>query len=202
MHPDYLNHPAHADHDPTKDIHWKTMPTTTMQTDDYTTLTTELDRYTRLNNQLAEIEARFQAAMADIIATSYREEFAALTDELTESSDRIETLAIRHPEWFAKTKTIKTPFGTVASRSSTKLDVPNEEATIALLELRGTAAEPFLRTRKYLSVESLEALDDADLAALKIRRVTSEKITITPAKIDLGKAVKLATKADKEAATK
>mgnify|MGYP002133965454 CR=1 FL=1 len=39
--------------------------------------------------------------------------------------------------------------------------------TNALLELRGQEAEPFLRTRKYLSIESLEALDDGELARLK-----------------------------------
>lgn len=161
-----------------------------MTTDDYTTLTTELDRFTRISNNLAKIEATFQSAITELIAECYREDFQSLTDELTESSDRIESLALRHPEWFAKTKTLKTPFGTVASRTTTKLDVPNEEATIALLEIRGDAGAPFLRPRTYLSIEALEALDDAELSRLKVHRVTTERITITPAKIDLGKAVK------------
>jgi hypothetical protein len=97
---------------------------------------------------------------------------------------------LKHPDWFAKTKTLKTPYGTVASRTSTKLEIPSEEVTIALLEARGAEAEPYLRTRKFLSVESLETLDDLELARLKLRRVTSERITVTPAKLDLGKAVK------------
>lgn len=159
-------------------------------TDDYTVLTEELNQFTRVSNQLAVVESNFQAALADLIGECYREDFATLQAELTEVEARIETLAIRHPEWFAKTKTIKTPFGSVASRSSTKIDVPNEEATIALLELRGDPAKPFLRERKYLSIESLEALDDAELRILKCQRVTSEKITITAAKVDLGKALK------------
>lgn len=167
-------------------------------TDDYTKLTTELSRYTKLSNCLARIEADFQDAITDLIGQVFRDEFATTQAELSEVEARIETLAIRHPEWFAKSKTIKTPFGSVASRSTTKLDVPNEEATIALLELRGQQAEPFLRTRKYLSLESLEALDDGELKQLKLARVTTEKITISPAKVDLGKAVKKAAEAKDE----
>jgi hypothetical protein len=163
-----------------------------MQTDDYTTLTNELSRYTKLSNALSRIEADFQDAITELIGEVFRDEFAETQSELAEVEARIELLAIRHPEWFAKTKTLKTPFGTVASRSTTKLDVPNEEATIALLEIRGDAGKPFLRERKYLSIESLEALDDAELKRLKCQRVTSEKITISAAKVDLGKAVKKA----------
>ena len=66
------------------------------------------------------------------------------------------------------------------------------------LELRGEAAKPFLRQRTYLSLEALEALDDGELRQLKVARVTTEKITISAAKVDLGKALKAA---DKTAAT-
>lgn len=163
-----------------------------MNTNDYTILTDELSRYTKLSNCLARIEADFQDAITELIGEIFRDEFATTQGELAEVEARIETLAIRHPEWFAKTKTLKTPFGTVASRTTTKLDVPNEEATIALLEIRGDAGKPFLRERKYLSIESLEALDDGELQRLKCQRVTSEKITISPAKVDMGKAMKKA----------
>lgn len=169
-----------------------------MQTDDYTKLTEELSRYTKLSNALSRIEADFQDAITALIGEVYQKEFAAAQAELADVEARIELLALKHPEWFAKTKTIKTPFGTVASRSTTKIEVPNEEATIALLELRGQEAEPFLRTRKYLSIESLEALDDSELARLKARRLTTEKITISPAKVDLGKAIKKAAKEEPE----
>ena len=157
---------------------------------DYAKLTSMLEQYTATANALAAIEADFQAAITELIADCYRNDFAALQAELSEAEAHIETLAIRHPEWFAKTKTLKTPFGSVASRSTTKLDVPNEEATIALLELRGEDAIPFIRTRKYLSLEALEAMEDHELRVLKVNRVTTEKITISPAKVDLGKAVK------------
>jgi len=168
-----------------------------MNTDDYTKLTESLEQYTRLSNKNAEMEASFQRAITELIAECYKEDFSRLQQELADVEGRIELLAIRHPEWFAKTKTLKTPFGTVASRSTTKIEVPNEEATIALLEVRGEEGEPFLRTRKYLSIESLEALDDGELSRLKARRVTTEKITISPAKVDLGKAVQKATAKNK-----
>ena len=165
-----------------------------MKTEDYTTLTTELEKFTSLSHRLATIEADFQDAVTELIAEVYKDSFADLQGELAETEQKIELLVLKHPEWFAKSKTLKTPFGTVATRSSTKLDVPNEETTIALLELRGEEATPFLRERKYLSIEALEGLDDGDLARLKIQRVTNEKITISPAKVDLGKAVKAANK--------
>lgn len=165
------------------------MKPNTQPTDDYQTLTESLAAYSRLSNELAEIDAKFQATINELIAEIFRDEFQSAQEELASVEARIESLVIRHPEWFEKSKTLKTPFGTVASRTTTKIHVPNEDATIALLELQGHDAEPFLRTRKYLSIESLEALDDAKLARLKLSRVTTEKITISPAKVDLGKAV-------------
>lgn len=166
---------------------------------DFTTLYISLEEYTSAANKLAALEAEFQTAITELIAECFRQDFAELQTELSELESRIETLAIRHPEWFVKSKTLKTPFGSVASRSTTKLDIPCEEATIALLEVRGDEGKPFLRERKYLSVEALEALDDGELRRLKVNRVTTEKVTISPAKVDLGKAVK-AAKAGKEEA--
>jgi hypothetical protein len=165
----------------------------TQSNDDYNALTAALEKYTSLSNRSAEIEANFNGAIQELIAEFYKDDFQALQADLAETEARIETLVIRHPEWFAKSKTLKTPFGSVATRSTTKIDVPNEDATIALLELRGEAAKPFLRERKLLSIESLEALDDAELLRLKVRRITTEKITISPAKVDLGKTLKKST---------
>lgn len=169
-------------------------------TDDYTKLTDALQAHTATTNELAEIEASFQKAIQELIGECYRANFQALQEQLTKTEEAIELLTLRHPEWFVKTKTLKTPFGSVATRKTTKIDVPNEEATIALLELRGPAAEPFLRTRKYLSIEALEALDDGELAQLKLRRVTTDKITITPAKVDLGKTLKKTASKEETAA--
>lgn len=170
------------------------MKTITNETDDYTKLTAAIAEHARLTHELAATDASFQKAMQELISECYRDEFAELTEAKAELEERIELLVLRHPEWFAKVKTLKTPHGSVATRKTTKLNVPTEEATIALLELRGEEGEAFLRTRKYLSLEALEALDDAELAVLKCNRVTSEKITITPSKIDLGKTVRQAEK--------
>lgn len=167
-----------------------TIQATTEKPDDFQLLTQELDEYTKASNELAIIEAEFQESIQELIAECYREDFAKVQTRITQHEERIEELALKHPEWFVKAKTLKTPYGSVASRTSTKLEVLSEDVTIALLEARGEAANPYLRTRKYLSLESLETLDDMELARLKLRRVTTEKITVAPAKVDLGKAVK------------
>lgn len=157
--------------------------------DDYQTLSTELERYTELHNRIATIDASFQEAMAQLIAECFRDDFQELQDELSKTKNKIESLVIKNPGWFEDSKTIKTPFGTVATRSTSKLSVPNEDATMALLELRGRDAAAFLRERKYISLEALEALDDCELEKLKVKRINNESIRITPAKIDLGKSI-------------
>jgi hypothetical protein len=96
---------------------------------------------------------------------------------------------------------VKTPFGSVSLRSTSKLEVANEEATILLIQReieRDEAAFPddaipvkaYLRERIELNLEALEKLSDAELKRFRIVRVTDERCTVKPVKIDLGKAVK------------
>lgn len=155
----------------------------------YRELVDELAVFTDLSAKLADLDARFQAAHAELVREAFREDFAELQDALGEAELQVKCLALAHPEWFEKSKTVKTPFGSVGWRTSTKLEAQNEELTLALLDRMGEEGKPFVRERKFLNLEALETLDDAELTRLLVLRVTTDKCTVSPAKVDLGKAV-------------
>lgn len=163
-------------------------------TETYRTLVDSLAILTDHTNQLAALEAMLQTSFTELVDV-HRDEYAILQSGISESEASIKLLAGLHPEWFETVKTIKTPYGTVGYRSSTKLEIDNEELTIALIERLGEDAAIYLRQRQFLNLEALETLDDGDLKKLRVRRVTSDKCTVTPAKVDLGKAVKKAVPA-------
>lgn len=169
----------------------------------------EHTRYENLINLLAvysEASARSEQLKAEINADhldlidAHKKAYAELQQTITEAEAAIIAIAEANPDWFSASKTLKTPYGQVASRSSTSLDVPNEEASIILIEQKcdEETKGQLLRQKTELNLEALELLDDAALRQYRIKRVTSENITVKPAKLDLGKAVKAA--AGKEAA--
>jgi len=167
----------------------KTKPT--LPTDaEYRNLVDLLALHTEATSRMTELESAVQEAYLGII-DEHRKHYASLQNKISESEAAIKFIALQHPEWFHTIKTLKTPYGTVGFRNSTKLEVPNEELSIALIE-RMADADLYLRTRKFLNLEALESLEDFALKGLQITRVTSEKCTVTPAEIDLGKAVKKA----------
>lgn len=173
----------------------KTNTTKETTGEDYRTLVDELATLTDAHNRLAALDARFQEAHAELVAEMFRADYAELQEAVAAARERVETLALKHPEWFEKSKTVKTPFGSVAFRSTTKLEVRNEEMTLALAD--GLGKPELVREKRELNREALETLDDGELKALKVKRVTSEKCTITPAKVDLGKAVAAGEQAKK-----
>lgn len=156
----------------------------------YRELVDHLAMLTDATNQFAALDAGIQQEVAALIDTA-RDEYSILQNSISEHEAAIKLIALRHPEWFATVKTLKTPYGTVGFRSATKLEVPNEELSIALIE-RLPDADLYLRSRKFLNIEALESLENFQLSGLRIERVTADKLTVTPAKIDLGKAVKKA----------
>lgn len=160
--------------------------------DEYANLVNLLAVHSEAANRMAVLDAELQG---DWMATvdQHRKEYTALQSKVSESEAAIELMVARHPEWFQSLRSLKTPYGDVSLRSSTKLEVPNEELTLALLGRRDDS-ELFTRTRTFLNLEALESLDDAELKALKISRITSDKCTVKPMKVDLGKAVKMAEK--------
>lgn len=153
-------------------------------------------------NRLAELENELLQEHLAMVDTR-RKDYADLQQKIADSQESIETLATLNPQWFAKAKTLKTPYGTIAFRKTTKLNVKNEEASIILIEqqiekLEGAdkeAAEGYIRTNKELDLEALEKLPDVDLKKFRITRETTESCTVKAAKIDLGKAVKKAAEA-------
>jgi hypothetical protein len=161
---------------------------------EYSNLVDLLALHTESTTRMGELETAVQEAYLEIVDAN-RKLYAYLQNKIAESEMGIKIIALRHPEWFQAIKTLKTPYGTVGFRSTTKLDVANEELTIALIE-RLPDADLYLRTRKFLNLEALESLEDFALKGLQISRVTTEKCTVTPAKMDLGKAVKKAAETE------
>jgi phage host-nuclease inhibitor protein Gam len=149
--------------------------------------------HTEATNRMAKLEAELQDDYLDAI-DGRRKEYTDLQDALAKSEQTIKDIATMHPEWFAEVKTVTTPYGSVQSRSGTKLEVANEEVTIALLQQLGPDAAPFLRTSVELNLEALESLPDEELARVRIKRVTGESLIVKPAKPNLGKAAKAAAK--------
>jgi hypothetical protein len=160
--------------------------------------------YAEATARLEELENDMQQAFLDLV-DARRRDYAGLQEALSKSAAAVEAAAVLHPEWFAKAKSVKTPYGTVGFRTTTKLEIPNEAVTLALLERDGRDAAPFVTTTVRLNLEALETMDDAELARLKIRRVKTESFRITPARVEMGKAVaraEAAAAADAPAAAK
>ena len=165
-------------------------------TEDYANALNLLAVHTEAANRLAELETDANDQFIDIV-DGLRADYAEAQIKLSESEAALRLIAEAHPEWFADSRSFRTPYGAIKWRKAPKLDVANEEATLAKLELReervdGFKAEDFTRTRKELNLEALERLDDATLKQLGIARIIEDKFSVTPAKVDLGKAVKQA----------
>lgn len=165
---------------------------------DYTKLVSLLAKFTGATNRLSKLSGAIKERYNRTI-TTYADDFATLQLILEECQAKVVALAEAHPEWFADSKTITTPYGSVQSRSSSRLEAEDEQKSIELLKQLGTDSEAFLRTVTTLNLEALEILPDEELARIKVKRVKSESITVTPAKVTLGKA---AIAAAKKAATK
>jgi len=166
---------------------------------DYQNLVNLLSIYSEATNRMLAMQAEMQGQYMELIDSS-KPEYAELQSKLGEAEAAMETLALTHPEWFPeKRKSIKTPYGTVKLTATTVLEVPNEEATIILIEAAGkTAKEKYLRTNTGLNREALEALSDAELKPFRITRIKDQSFKVTAAQLDMGKAVKDAAKAEKK----
>jgi hypothetical protein len=177
---------------------------------DFSDLVQLMSDFAKAKNCLSALETHAQTEFL-VVVDDNKEQYALHQETVTETEAKIEAIARRHEkDWFRDSKTIRTPFGSVSLRTTTSLAVPNEEATILLIERRieleeseiAPGDEPpskaFLREKIELNLEALEKLSDAELKALRITRVSEEKCTVKESKVDLGKAVKAA--AVKEAA--
>ena len=158
-------------------------------TNDYSNLANLLSVHTEAAIRLAEIQSQADSTLMESLDELKPEHVQAQT-ALEESEAAIKLLAKSHPEWMDG-RSIKTPYGTVRFTRSTKIEVANEEATITLI--RATyldGADVYLRVATELNLETLELLPEADLAKLGLSRVTTDSVSVKPAKVDMGKASK------------
>jgi hypothetical protein len=142
-----------------------------------------------------ELENDLHQAWLDLV-DARRKDYSKLQASLANAEEGIRFLAETNPQWFAKARSLKTPYGTVSFRKGSKLQVTNEEVSIVLLEQLGQEGLPFLKTEKHLVLEALEKLDEKELERLRIKRVETETFAIKTAKPDMGKAVANAAKAE------
>jgi hypothetical protein len=177
-------------------------------TQDFQEMINLLGVFTEATNQLAALQNDANDELMEWLDEA-KVEYARLQETLTKAEAAIELIVQKHPEWFTQKKSIKTPYGTVKSTSSTKLVIPNEEATLVRLQLKAERSEiaaeaakaegkelpifddkAFVRTKQELDREALEKLEDHELVELGILRVKKDSVSIVPATLDMGKAVK------------
>lgn len=151
---------------------------------------------------VSEATARMLALQADVqseyleLVDGKKPDYASLQKTISDAEASILAIVEANPKWFEDAKTVKTPYGSVTTRKTTSLEVPNEEASIILIEQIADEDEKerLLRKSTVLDLEALEKLSDAELKAFRIRRITGRSTKVVPLKIDLGKAVKQAGK--------
>lgn len=139
----------------------------------------QLDCDTRLNSTL----------------DAFKNEWAAAKIVRDQAESQIKSLIAAHPEW-VDGSSVKTPFGVIQIRPGTRIDVPNPEATLALIDASCAKAgfewkpEQLTRVKREPNLETLEALSDEQLQKLGCARVKTQSITVKRAKVDLAKASK------------
>lgn len=162
----------------------------------YQSFVAMLSAFARASADLAALQQRLDDAQLESIQ-DVSADYARLQERLGTLQTHLEVVARAHPRWFGDARSLKTPFGVVKLTSATRLVPTNEELSIALIqedESGDFAGAHVLRTRTELNLEALAAYDDATLRRLRIRRVTEDRFSIKPARVDLGKAVAAAGK--------
>ncbi|MBI5646666.1 MAG: host-nuclease inhibitor Gam family protein [Ignavibacteriae bacterium] len=176
------------------------MTTTTPQSSQYSNLLDLLALFTEGTSRIAELEQRASEHMIEFL-DEIRAEYAQLQASVAEAQAAIESAVLQHPEWFAGKSTLRTPFGSVAKRKATSLDIQKPELTIALIQQDDTLDDAvYLRVVEGVNKEALNLLDDATLRRLRVRRITEEKLTVKPLSVSLGTAVKAQEQGDEERA--
>lgn len=169
--------------------------TTGGTTQDFALLAELQQQHTKAQTALESLEVKMNE-QSQKSAGAFATDYVVLQESLSKLDAGIKALFARHPEW-RDGKSVKTPFGEVAQRTVTELEIANPAVTVTLIEARGQAdpkfnSEDFLRRDVAPNVEALEGLTDDELAKLGVRRVKTEKITVKPAKVSVAKLVKAA----------
>jgi hypothetical protein len=163
------------------------------QSSDFKNMVDLLAVFTEATNRLAELETGANKELLELL-DEQRADYAAAQQAQTEAKIALEIIAIRHPEWFQSKRSVSTPYGSIKFNASNKLEIPNEEATLARLELMAARnpdfkAANFVREKKECDKEALAKLDDTILQTLGITRVPDDNFKVTPAKVNMGKAL-------------
>lgn len=170
-------------------------------TPDFRNLVGLLAVFSVATNRLDALQAQVNEAALEVV-DEHKKEYGLLQETLVEAESALEVVARRHPDWFIPKKTLKTPYGEVSLKTNPpRLEVKNEEVAILLIEQEAQRdprfdAQAFLRATKSLNLEALGSLNDSTLAKFRIKRTQSDTFAVKAAKLDLGKAVKAAAKAE------
>lgn len=160
------------------------------KSDDFRNLINLMSVFSESTHRVSEMESAINSELLNMM-DEMKKEYSDLQRAMTEAETAIELIARRHPEWFKSKKSVATPYGTLSFRKTTKLEVPNEEASVLLVEQADDLpSEEYLRQETTLNLEALEKLDDAVLRRLRIRRVTDDSFSVKAARVNIGKAVK------------
>lgn len=175
-----------------------TAPLPTAKPSDFADMVNLLEQLSTNSIALGKLEAKLNAENLSTVR-EYSGEYKQLQTELSQVEAALAVIAERNPQWFAEKKTITTPFGEVKRTTSTKLEIADETATIALIRA-AKRSDDFLVVTTTLNREALEKLEDDELRKFGVRRNVTHNFNPAPASVDLGKAVKAAEKSDRAAA--
>lgn len=167
--------------------------------------------YSDAANRMEELQAEANRDLMELLDDK-KDDYAELQAAMTKAELGLQQIALAHPQWFFKRRSLKTPYGTVKMHHSTKLHIPDEEASLLLVqnelerlkcdalsadpEIRDSAlqslqelnARDLVRRKESLNLEALERLSDATLRRFRIERCKDESFSVVPARLDLGKA--------------
>lgn len=141
--------------------------------------------------ELATIQAQIEGAVLRVVEM-HRDRFADLQQGLLWAGEMVEALARENPQWFGAGKTLRTPYGTVKFTAATRVMITtNETAVITAVEQIHDEGQgvpnPFLRRRVELNLEALAGLPEDILRDLGLARVTDDRFSFKPLRVDVGK---------------
>jgi hypothetical protein len=164
-------------------------------TQDFARLTELQQRFNDTDTKLGALEVSMNEK-SQAASKPFAADYVVLQELKVALDAEIKTLFEKHPEW-RDGKTVKTPFGEVAQRTVTELELPNPAMTVALIKAAALhdpsfKAADYLRVEEEPNIEALESLADDALAKLGVQRVKREQVTVKAAKVSVAKAVKAA----------
>lgn len=175
-----------------------TNPTTTpAPSQDFARIVELLQEFTATDTQLQRVDADINTAVQHG-AQVYAADYVILQERRAAVEQEVKTIFARNPGWLVKgEKTIKTPYGSISTRDVPSLKIHNEEATLALIDQRAKTDAKFdpsiyTRTVREVNKDTLATLPDDELSRLGVARITTEIVTVKPAKVDATKVVKAA----------